>query len=212
MSRQMRSVLSTVVAGVALLVSVPASAQAQAQPQPAGQAAAESSRLWVTVGGGSTTLKGDCSSCTGDPNYNQAGSLLANIGFRGNSRMDGGVELFWVPAKTIAGESVRTTMVLGVAQFRPWAQRGFFLKAGMGIAFVRNFVYDATNDVFPPYTTNALALTYGAGWEFRTESRVGFQAYGTHHIAALGDLTFNEGTVENVVGNFWSVGASIVIR
>jgi hypothetical protein len=36
--------------------------------------------------------------------------------------------------------------------------------------------------------------------------------YGTHHIAALGDLTFSQGTIENVLGNYWSVGASIVIR
>ncbi len=210
MSRQVRSVLSTVVAGVAMLVSVTASAQAPQQP--AAQAAPQPSRLWVTLGGGSTTLKGDCTTCTGDANYNHAGSLLLNVGFRGNRRLDGGVELFWAPAKTATGESVRTTMLMGVAQFRPWVQRGFFLKGGMGIAFVRNFIYDATNDLYPPYTTNALALTYGAGWEFRTRSRVGFQVYGTHQIAALGDLTFNEGTIENVVGNFWSAGASIVIR
>ena len=86
------------------------------------------------------------------------------------------------------------------------------VMAGMGIAFVKNFVYDATNDVFPPYTTNAMALTYGAGWEFRGRGRIGFQVYGTHHVVALGDLAFNQGTVENVLGNYWSVGGSIVIR
>jgi hypothetical protein len=31
-------------------------------------------------------------------------------------------------------------------------------------------------------------------------------------VAALGDLTGNNGKVENVMGNFWSVGAAIVIR
>ena len=104
-------------------------------------------------------------------------------------------------------------MVLGVAQFRPWEERGFFIKAGMGIAFVRNWVYDATNDVTPPYITNAMALTYGAGWEFRTGRRVGFQILGAHHIVALGDFKLtDETTVENVVGNFWSIGAGIVIR
>jgi hypothetical protein len=211
MMRRSRTVLLTLVATTALLVSSPAFGQAPAQPT-AQSATAPPSRLWITAGGSSTTFKGDCSTCSGDPTYNHAGSLLANVGFRGNSRVDGGVELFWVPAKTVAGEVVRTTMILGVGQFRPWVQHGFFLKGGMGIAFVRNFIYDATNDVTPPFTTNAMALTYGAGWEFRTRTRVGLQVYGTHHIVALGDLTFNDGTVDNVVGNFWSIGASFVIR
>jgi len=208
MIRRLTVLSFATVACVGLFVASPAFAQAQA----AGSGSAPPpSRLWITAGGGSTTLKGDCTTC-GEPNYTHGGDLLVNIGFRGNSKMDGGVELFWVPAKTAGGETVRTTMILGIAQFRPWEQHGFFLKAGMGIAFVKNFVYDATNDVYPPYTTNAMALTYGAGWEFRTKSRVGFQVYGTHHVVALGDLTFNQGTIENVLGNYWSVGASIVIR
>jgi hypothetical protein len=37
--------------------------------------------------------------------------------------------------------------------------------------------------------------------------------FGSQHVAALGDLTTsNATTVENVVGNFWAVGAAIVIR
>jgi len=206
---RMRVVQLAVGALGGLVLAGPAFAQAQAA---APQAPASESRLWITAGAGSTTLKGDCTTCPGDARYNHTGGLLVNIGFRVNAKMDGGVELFWVPAETVGGETVRTTMLLGVAQFRPWDQHGFFLKAGMGIGFVKNFVYDATNDIYPPYTTNALALTYGAGWEFRTRSRVGFQVYGTQHIVALGDLTFNEGTIENVLGNYWSVGASIVIR
>ena len=35
---------------------------------------------------------------------------------------------------------------------------------------------------------------------------------GAQHVAALGDFQTAGGTVENVVGNFWSVGAAIVIR
>jgi hypothetical protein len=196
---------------VLVVASATVFAQSPASQPPAPESPS-TSRLWITFGGGSTTLKGDCSTCTGDPEYDHTGSLQANLGVRGNSRLDGGIELVWVPAETAGGEPVRTTMVLGVAQFRPWAERGLFLKAGMGIAFVKNFVYDATNDVFPPYTTNAMALTYGVGWEFRTRTRVGLQVYGTHHIVALGDITFNEGTSENVLGNYWSVGTAIVIR
>ena len=195
---------------LACLLAVPAAAWAQATPS---QTPAPTPRLlWITIGGGATTLKGDCSTCEGNPNYRQAGNLLINAGRRFNARTDGGVEAIWVPATTVAGDDIRTTMLLGVAQFRPWVERGFFLKAGMGIAFVRNWVYDATNDVTPPYITNAMALTYGGGWEFRQGRRLGVQLIGSHHIVALGDFTTDGGTVENVVGNFWSAGAGIVIR
>ena len=194
------------------LTAVPAAASAQSASS-APQPTQSESRSWITAGGGFTALKGDCTTCKGDPVYRRTGSLLVNIGFRGNRHLDGGVELFWAPASTKAGERIRTTFLMGVAQYRPWGERGLFIKGGMGVAFVRNWIYDATNDVTPPFTTNAMSLTYGAGWEFRTRSRVGLQIYGLHHISALGDLTVSNGsTVENVIGNFWTLGASIVIR
>jgi len=40
----------------------------------------------------------------------------------------------------------------------------------------------------------------------------GAQIFAAQHAAALGDLTSGETTAENVLGNFWSVGAAIVIR
>jgi hypothetical protein len=38
------------------------------------------------------------------------------------------------------------------------------------------------------------------------------QVFGAQHVAALGDLQSGTTTIENVIGNFWSVGAAIVIR
>ena len=48
-------------------------------------------------------------------------------------------ELFWMPVDS-AGGRIRTTHLDAVAQFRPWASQGFFLKGGAGMAFVRNWV------------------------------------------------------------------------
>jgi hypothetical protein len=36
--------------------------------------------------------------------------------------------------------------------------------------------------------------------------------FATLNAAALGDLETSDRTIENVMGNFWSVGGAIVIR
>jgi len=166
------------------------------------------------AGGTATTLRGDCQEdCVahGTGAYLHTGSVLAIIGVRVNNQMDAGVEVSWVPATAETGSDIRSTFLLAAAQFRPWQSRGFFLKVGMGMAFIRNFVYDGTGTL-PPITDKALGLTYGAGWTFRHTHRMGVQVFGAQHVAALGDFQTGGVTAENVVGNFWSVGAAIVIR
>ena len=172
------------------------------------------SGLWLVVGGTSTTLRGDCQEdcpAHGTGAYLTTGGLLANIGYRVNRQMDAGVEVSWVPATSRAGDDIRSTFLIGLAQFRPWASRGFFLKAGMGMAFVRNFAYDVSGTL-PPVTSKALGLTYGAGWTFQRTDRLGLQVFGTQHVASLGDFQTGGITVENVVANFWSFGAAIVFH
>jgi hypothetical protein len=176
-------------------------------------APAPSSRLWIVAGGGFTATRGGCTDCEGGV-YDKTGSFLVDAGVRVNRRADAAVELAWVPLQSRAGEPIRVTFLLAVGQFRPWENRGFFLKGGMGIAFVRNWIYEpnASNDVAPPYTTNAMGLTYGAGWVFKPARKVTLQFYGSQHVVALGDLTTSIASFENIVGNFWTVGAGIVIR
>lgn len=189
----------------------PAGAVTQASAAPRQPVAAESggaSKLWLTAGGTFSTLRGDCQSCEEDFPYRHSGGVLANLGYRVNQRMDAGVEVFWMPVETADG-NVRSTHVDAVAQFRPWASQGFFLKGGAGMAFVRNWV-----DAIGPQAINskALSLVIGAGWAFRPAERLGFQIFGTQHAAALGDLETAGGSTPDVMGNFWSLGAAIVIR
>jgi len=83
----------------------------------------------------------------------------------------------------------------------------------MGMAFVRNWVYDFSGGISaPPFTSKALGLTYSAGWTFRHTQRVGVQIFGAQYVATLGDLKTSERTYENVIANFWSVGAVLVFR
>jgi hypothetical protein len=166
------------------------------------------SKLWLTVGAASATLRGDCQTCEEEVPYRHAASILANFGYRVTEQMDVGAEIFWMPVDTEQGE-IRTTHLDAVAQFRPWVSKGFFLKGGAGMAFVRNWV-DAVGPA--PINQKALSVVIGAGWAFRPAERVGFQVFGAQHVAALGYLQTAGEDVEDVVGNFWSLGVAIVLR
>ncbi len=202
---------------VALACFTPVAAGAQAAPaasQAGGDTTADQSRTWIVIGGTTTTLRGDCQEgcpAHGTGAYLHTGSVLGVAGFRITPQADAGLEVSWVPASTAAGDDVRVTFLLATGQFRPWTSNGFFLRGGMGMAFVRNFTFDAADSV-PPITSKALGLTYGAGWAFWREKRVGFELFGAQHMAALGDFVSGGVNNENVIANFWSLGAAIVIR
>lgn len=200
------------------LVPVAAAAQSTGQPPPADPASpAETSRFWLVLGGAYTTLRADCDApanpeapetCEESFPYRHTGSVLADVGYRVNERADIGVEVIWLPTKTGAGRA-HVTHIDAIAQFRPWSTHGFFVKGGAGIAFLRNWV-----DAVGPSAINqkALSVVIGGGWEFRPTQRLGLQIFAAQHVAAVGDLRTADAEVDNVVGNFWSLGAAIVFR
>ena len=190
------------------LVVVFALAPGEATAQPASQPPPLPSRLWLTAGAASATLRGDCQTCETEYPYRHDGSVLGNAGYRVNHRMDVGAEVFWVPMGTPQG-TIRTTHFDAVAQFRPWASQGFFMKGGAGMAYVRNWIDTTSSESL---NSKALSVVIGAGWEFMPVRRIGFQVFGSQHVAALGDLATIDGDIPDVVGNFWSFGAAIVIR
>jgi len=164
---------------------------------------------WIVVGGSSTTLLGDCTDCPADT-YVHDGGVLGIVGTPLTPRTDIGAQVFWVPSSSAAGEPINTTYVMGTFQFRPWGSSGFFLRLSSGMAFVRNWIVDT--DTSTSFTSKAFALEIGGGWEWRFSRRFGTQVFGSQHVAALGDLQGSTQRVENVMGNFWSVGGGIVIR
>jgi hypothetical protein len=192
---------------ILLLVLVPGVAVAQSTPPPSSSGRGHP---WIVGGGSATTLLGDCTDCPADT-YIHSGGVLAIIGGSLTHKTDVGGELFWVPATTASGDYTRTMYVMGTFQFRPWQSSGFFMRVGSGMAFVRNWL-GTVEEGERVFTSKAFAIGLGAGWEWRLAPRLGAQVFGTQHAAALGDLTGNKGRVENVMGNFWSVGAAVVIR
>jgi hypothetical protein len=194
---------------VVIVCGAPAIAGAQ-QPPPPAAGPVEFSRLWIVGGGASTTMLGDCSDCAADT-YLHTGSVLGVIGRSYSPRTDFGAEVLWAPTTLTTGDTIRVTFLMATVQFRPWQTQGFFIRAGSGMAFVRNWL-GTIEDNAPSIRSKAFALGLGAGWEWRTRRRLGFQIFGAQHAAALGDLESSEGTAENVMGNFWSAGAAIMIR
>jgi hypothetical protein len=165
---------------------------------------------WIVAGGSSTTLLGDCTDCPADT-YVHDGGVLAIVGSPLTPRTDIGVEVFWVPSSSAAGDKINSTYVMGTFQFRPWGSKGFFVRVSSGMAFVRNWIVTTAN-TSDSFTSKAFALEIGGGWEWRFSQRFGTQVFGSQHVATLGDLETATTRVENVVGNFWSVGGAIVIR
>ena len=196
----------------AFVVLVPALAAAQpatAAAQPATlDTSTPPSRIWIVAGAGSVTVRGDCQTCEEDYPYRSGGSILGNVGYRVNERADIGGEILWVPVSTAAGE-IRVTHFDAVAQFRPWSTRGFFLKGGAGMAFVRNWV-DAVGP--EPINSKALSVVIGGGWAFRRSERIGWQLFVSQHAGAIGDLQVASGEVSDVMSNFWTIGAALVFR
>jgi len=207
MKRYARSLMLCV--GLVGLMSSTSFAQAVAQA-PRGTAAPPSvtSRWWLVAGSAFVALQGQCQTCETEYPHRHAGSALVDVGLRANARMDAGAELFWVPTSTESGR-LNAVHIDAVAQFRPWETHGFFVKGGAGMVFVRNWVDAVGPD---PIFQKGLSVTVGAGWAFRRSERVGFQVFGAQHAAALGDLQTATATVQDVIGNFWSVGAGLTIR
>jgi hypothetical protein len=185
---------------------------ARAQSTPASPAPSTSSgttsKSWFVIGVPFVTQRGDCQTCEEEAPFRHGGGLLGNAGYRVNTRMDVGAEIFWTSMKSGSGH-IRTTHLDAVAEFRPWSSQGFFVKGGAGMAFVRNWVDTLDPD---PITSKALSVVVGAGWTFRPNDRVGFQIFGSQHAGAIGDLQTTNGEVTDVIGNFWSTGFAIVIR
>jgi hypothetical protein len=158
----------------------------------------------------STTSLGDCTACE-DLLYRTAPGLLASGGWTLNPRTDLGAEVLWVGSNTTSADRIRVTFLLASVQFRPWQTRGFFLRTGAGMAFVHNVILSLEGED-AAFRSKAFALDLASGWEWRLWRHGGVQLAGAMHVAALGDLQTSERTVENVMGNFWSLGGAVVFR
>jgi hypothetical protein len=162
--------------------------------------------MWFVAGGAFAAQRGDCQTCEQDFEYRETWGVLADIGYAVTPRLDVGAEVFWTSTETESGD-VRSTQLDAVAQYRPWASQGLFVKGGAGMAFIRNWV-----DAAGPINSKALSVVIGGGWVFNPAGRLGLQIFGAQHASALGDVQTADDEIGDVIGNLWSLGIAIVIR
>lgn len=165
----------------------------------------------LALGGSVTAVRRGCQTCGEELPARHIGSLVADAGYAVDRRTTIGAEVAWMPIRTPAGRR-STTHVDALVRFRPWSRRGFFVKGGAGLAFVRSALDEVDTNVAKGSTAKALSLVLGAGWTWRTHHHVAYQVFGAQHAAALGDLQTAGGTVDDVLTNFWSVGLGIALR
>ena len=161
-------------------------------------------------------VRAGCAECSRLGVFTNSKGIFFDVGGRVTPRVDFGVEVLFVTARlvdAVDSDPVRTTFILGVAQFRPLMHRGLYFRAGMGIGFAGLLDSGIRPELAQTYSTNALGVTYGLGWIFRRERRWGIQANFAHHIAAIGELSTDSGQkVNNVVGNYWTSGVAFFFR
>ena len=115
--------------------------------------------------------------CEEDFPYRHAGAVLADHRLPGRILgMDAGAEVPLDAARDRAGRFVRTTHIDAVAQFRPWASQGFFLKGGAGMG-VRAELGGRTRSGLVQ-RGRPLSVIIGAGMGVRPTARVGLQVFG----------------------------------
>lgn len=188
-----------------LLCASTAAAQAAGGPS---TATTFTNGTWVVLGGGFTAVHRGCPACDEQSPARQTWHLFADLGYAVDQRTAVGTEVTWIPVRPDAGRR-STTHLDAIVQFRPWPARGFYVKGGGGMAFVR---YALDPIEASPATAKALSLVLGTGWTWRREQRVAIQAFGSQHAAALGDLQTAAGQVNDVLTIFWSSGIAIVLR
>ena len=189
-----------------VLVVMTAAAQASAQdaqaPQPPRGGV-------LGIGLGYAAFRTDCNNCVRDDLYSTGGSLMVSGGVAVNDQLDAGGEILWA-STAFEGGDYRASFLLGSVQFRPWKARGFYLKGGLGLAFVRaNITVNGQTTASKP---KGLGVHYGAGWMFGRGRRVSFAPFGGHYVASLGDIPTSAGNAENPVSNVWFAGVTVFFR
>ena len=96
---------------------------------------------------------------------------------RVNARLAGRRGAVQRPRSLPDGE-ISATALIAIAQFRPFARHGFFIKGGYGMALVKGVCAGRIRGRVA--RTWGMGVMYGAGWVFDVGRRVSLRADGRH--------------------------------
>lgn len=207
MGCRVRRVQRAIAAALGLLMlAAPAAAQ-----QPAPQH--ERGDFAVAFGLGYAAAKADCTNCSAEGTYgsgavyNDVAAFAVAPVWWVNSKVVAGIEL---QAETSRNEA-RAVYLLGIVRFHPWAGKGFFLRGGYGLVQLKAPLNLPDGSVSTA-RYRGMALTYGAGWMFRQNSRFAWGPYGAHYVGTLGSATIGSFQAQNIIGNTWLAGFGFVFN
>jgi hypothetical protein len=195
--------------GLAILAAAPAAAQQAAQPKRGDFA--------LALGVGYAAAKADCSNCGSDK---ESGASYGEGAVYSDVAAVAIAPVWWVNPKIAAGvelqaESSRTearaVYLLGIVRFHPWERRGFFLRGGYGLVQVKAPL-TLPDGTVSTAKYRGMALTYGAGWMFRQNSRVAWGPYAAHYVGTLGSAVIGSFQAQNIIGNTWFAGVGVVFN
>lgn len=105
----------------------------------------------------------------------------------------------------------RVHSVMAIVQWYPWAATGFFTRAGTGITW--GPVSPPASGAQPAATrSTGVGLDFGAGYDLPVSRHYGVTVQAAWHIAALGDLTVNGQTANDVIAYVTRIGVAVVFR
>ncbi len=200
-TRFFRATFLPAAAAACLVIAVSSPADAQT-PAPPG-----AGDFSMTVAASYAATKVDCENCEAAA-YADTYNLTLSPRWRINRKLLAGAELVVQPSGR--SDEVRTSWLLGTVQFHPWADKGFFLKGGYGLLWVRTtLTIDGESNTGK---FRGMVVNYGAGWHFRRDRRVSVAPFGAHYVQTVGSVTVDEFEAVNVVGNSWVAGVSVIFR
>jgi hypothetical protein len=200
--RPLARIVLLIAAAALLLPTASAEAQATAgQPQDSG--------WWAGIGAGYLGTGARCTNCESDQPPRNDAAFLAQGGWRVNPRLLVGGEIF-TTALTTGEVDFRDTHLIAIAQFRPFARHGFFIKGGYGMAAVKASVPSDTGTVVA--RTWGMGVMYGAGWVFDLGRRASVAPMAGTYVTTVGDVVVGQATAENVVVNSWFAGVVVMFR
>jgi hypothetical protein len=196
-------------AAAAIVLLALAAAQATAQ-QPAQR---ERGDFGLAFGIGYAAAKADCSNCSPEGEYG-SGAVYTDV------TAFAVAPVWWVNPKVVAGvelqieasrKEARAVYLLGIVRFHPWEGSGFFLRGGYGLLQVKSPLNLPDGSVSTA-KYRGMALTYGAGWMFRQNSRLAWGPYAAHYVGTLGSAVIGSFQAQNIIGNTWFAGVGVVFN
>lgn len=172
--------------------------------------------FWLEAGAGTGTVRIGCGTCAeplvayGESSYLRGGGALS-------ARVLWGIEVFALLDKTFGVADADSTLTIEnvsiapIVLWYPW-RGGVFLKGGVGFARGEVAVPGPNDDPILVASGNGSGVTFGVGFDVPLFSWLSVTANLGVYYSALGDVTVDGVTVDDVIASMYNANFAITIR